>query len=157
MQLKILNTREVKKIKQLLVEQFDYALREDYAYLMNQKERIFLVNKDLAKIDMKNLRVDRIGLYFGELKPNHIRLSKEGAALFVKEAKDNKKIVKNLIDLSKEEVQKYFRGEDLIKDLGEDNKPIILEYDNNVIGCASYKEGKILNFLPKIHRGEVIV
>ena len=157
MQLKILNTREVKKIKQLLIEQFDYALQRDYAYLMNQKERIFLVNKDLAKVDLKNLRVDRIGLYFGELKVNHLRLSKEGSSLLVREARENKKVVKNLVNLSKEELKKYFKGEDLIRDLGEESKQIILAYEEEIIGCASYKEGKIINYLPKIHRGEVIV
>ena len=48
-------------------------------------------------------------------------------------------------------------GLDLEKNIGPEDKPIIISYKNNILGCAQYKEGKILNFLPKIHRGEVIL
>tara|TARA_Y100000310_G_scaffold89923_1_gene87137 strand:- start:87423 stop:87884 length:462 start_codon:yes stop_codon:yes gene_type:complete len=153
MKLTILNTREVKKIRQLLEQNFGSFLKEDYAYLRNQKNRVFIVNKDLAKIDLRGLRIDRIGLYFGEIKPNQFRLSKEGAALLVKESKK----VNNVITLSNVEIQEYFKGDDIKKDLGEDSKLVILEYQGNIIGCASYKEKTILNFLAKIHRGTVIV
>lgn len=149
--LKILNTREIKKVKQLLVKQFNCTLENEYAYLLNQKNRLFVVNKDIAKINIDNLRIDRYGLYFGELK-DELRLSKAGAQLLVQEGK-----VENKVELSKEEVEHYFKGEDLDKDLGEKNKLIILSHENNILGCAKYKEHVILNFLPKIHRGTVIL
>ncbi len=133
--------------------QFGCFLRKDYAYLMNAKNKLFVVNKDLARIDIDRLRIDRIGLYFAEVKENHVRLSKEGAALLVRECEE----VTNIVSLSKDEVLTYFTGENLTKDLGSEKKLIILEYDGNTLGCAQYKEGIILNFLPKMHRGTVIV
>ena len=95
-----------------------------------------------------------MGLYLGEVKPNQIRLSKEGAQLIVRLG-GNK--VTNIVEINEEEVKEYFQGNDLIKDLGEKNRLIILKHKKEILGCASYKEGKILNFLPKIHRGTVIV
>jgi len=158
-QLNILNGREIKKIKESLIKQFNYAPEEDYAYLQSEKDRIFIVNKDIAKINLKNLIIDKMGLYFAEVHFDQVRLSKEGAELLWLEAKRNKKEkeLKNVVELSSEELKEYFRGLDLTKDLGAENKMILLRYQNNVIGCAKYKEGKILNFMPKIHRGEVII
>ena len=62
-----------------------------------------------------------------------------------------------MVDLSKEETKTYFLGVDLIKDLGVESRLIILKYGDQILGCAKYKETKILNFLPKTHRGEVIL
>ena len=153
----ILNTRKVKKIKEALLQNFDYCLQEDYAYLINERKRVFIINKDLSRLDLEKLRIDKIGFYFAEFKNNHLRLSKEGAQLLANEAKKNNKALKNVIDLNKEEMKEYFKGLDLEKDLGEENKFVLLKHDQRVFGCAKYKNGQILNFLPKIHRGEVIL
>ena len=83
-----LNSREIKKLKGILIKSFGYALQKDYAYLINEKERVFIVNKDLFRINLNNLIIDRIGLYFAEYKNIQIRLSKEGAQLLVKEARE---------------------------------------------------------------------
>ncbi len=156
-QLTFLNTREVKKIKQVLDNQFGYHFQADYAFVLNERNRLFVVNKDVAKIELKNLRIDKLGLYIGEYKENFLRLSKEGAQVLVREAREHKQKVENLVELSKEEVEKYFKGENVEKDLGEKNRLVILEHNEHIIGCASYKEGNIINFLPKINRGTVIV
>ncbi|MBI2665303.1 hypothetical protein HYX12_01615 [Candidatus Woesearchaeota archaeon] len=157
-QLEILNTREVKLIKDALMEQFGYFPEEDFAYLMNDKKRVFIVNKDIGKIELKNLIIDRIGLYFGEImNDKSFRLSKEGAQLLDREAKENRKKLDNTVDLTEKELKDYFQGQDLEKDLGGKNRLVLLYFNRDIIGCAKYKEGKILNFLPKIHRGEVIV
>ena len=154
---KILNSREVKRFKVVLNDTFGYSLRKDYAYLMNDRKRVFLINKDLARLDLDKLVVDRIGLYFAEYKNNLVRLSKEGAQLFIQEAKENKVKLSCFLELEESEVKYYFKGVDLSKDLGEESKTLILTYKHNVLGYAKYKEGKILNYLPKIHRGEVIL
>jgi NOL1/NOP2/fmu family ribosome biogenesis protein len=154
---KILNTREIKRFKIVLVETFGYSLKKDYAYLMNDRDRVFLINKDLVKVDLNKLVVDRIGLYFAEYKNGSVRLSKEGAQLLVQEAKENNVKLDCLLELEEIEAKSYFKGVDLRKDLGEEPKTLILTYKDNVLGYAKYKEGKILNYLPKIHRGEAIL
>ena len=157
MQNKFLNNKEIKKIKELFREEFGYFWQEDYAYLMNEDGRLFIINKDIAKIDLKKLRIDRIGLYAAEVKNNQPRLSKEGAQLLVQEAEQQHKTVKNILELTAEEVKDYFRGSDLSRNLGNESKLVLLKYEDNILGCARYKEGKIINFLPKMNRGEVII
>jgi len=153
----ILNTRKIKKIKEILIEQFGYFPKNSYAFLQNEKNRVFMVNKDLARVDLNKLRIDRIGLYFAEHKDNHVRLSKEGAQFLARMAKEEKKELKNVVELDEPEMKTYFEGQDIIKDLGPEARFILLKYKKDIFGCAKYKEGKIINFLPKTHRGEVIL
>ena len=136
-----------------MLDTYGYFPKEDYAYLQSDKNKIYLVNKDLAKVDLRKLKVDKMGLYFAEIKDQQIRLSKEGAQLLFNQGK---KEVKNVVEFNEEEIKTYFKGEDLKKDLGTENKFVLLKH-KEVFGCAKYKNGVILNFLPKIHRGEVIV
>ena len=149
--LKILNTRELKHIKEKLKEQFDYEYKEDFAFLLNEKNRLFVVNKDISRIEFKKIRVDKFGLYFGELKNEELRLSMEGSWLVGQKAKSN------IIDLEIDEVKKYFLGENLEKDLGKSNKFVLIKYQGDILGCAKYKNKQILNFLPKIHRSKDLI
>lgn len=155
--LNFLNTREVKQIRQEAEDTFGYFPEKKYVYAKNEKDKLFLVNRELTQLNLKNLKIDKVGLYFAEFKNKQFRLSKEGAQLLFLEAQQEKKELKNVVELSEEETYSYFQGEDLKKDLGLDNRLIILRYKNNVLGCAKYKEGKIINFLPKMHRVDVIL
>ena len=157
MQNRFLNNKEIKKIRESFLEEYGYFWQEDYGYVLSEKERLSIISKDIAAMDLKQLRIDKIGLYVAEIKNNQVRLSKEGAQLLAQEAGKHKIALKNIHRLSAKEVQDYFKGLDLAKELGAESKLIILQHHDNVIGCARYKDGKILNFLPKIHRGEVIL
>jgi len=57
--LKILNSKEIKKILKLIENQWNAKLKQNYAFLQNNKNRIFIVNKDLEKINLKALRACR--------------------------------------------------------------------------------------------------
>lgn len=155
--LTFLNTREIKRLREAVIGQFGCFPEGNYAFLRNEKEKIFIVGREIAKINLQHLIIERIGLYFAEAKPFQIRLSKEGAQLLAREAKKRKVELRNVIVLNAKEVKEYFQGMDIEKDVGEKAQPVLLEYNQEILGCAKYKEGKILNFLPKYHRGEVIV
>jgi NOL1/NOP2/fmu family ribosome biogenesis protein len=153
----ILNSREIKKLKERVERDFGYYLEEDYAFLKNEGDKVFVVSKDIARLDLNHLIIDKMGLYFAELKEDHVRLSKEGAQLLALEAAKQGKMLRNTVLLDETEVKDYFQGKDVAKDCGRENRSVLLYYKEHVLGCAKYKEGKILNFLPKIHRGEVIL
>jgi len=152
--LTILNTRDIKKIRKLFEETYGAFFTSDYAYLQSKDGRLSLINKDIANIDLKKLRIDKFGLYVAEIKGDSVRLSKEGAQLLAKEARDK---IKNIVELDSREIKAYFHGIDLRKNLGEEARFVLIEYKGDIVGCSKYKEGIILNYLPKIHRGEVIV
>jgi len=156
--LNILNSKEIKRLKELLLEQFNYAFQEDYAYLESKKGRIYVVSKDISKLDLDKLRIDRYGLYLGEKKGNTFRLSMEATQLLFKEAKENKAELTNVFEINEKELRDYFQGMDIDKpELKEENRLVLLQFREDVFGCTRLKEGKLLNFLPKIHRGEIII
>ncbi len=154
--LKILKSKEVKEFKAILKKQFSYALEGDYAYLENAKGKIFLVNKDIARLPLDKLKTDRFGIYFAEKKHDHLRLSLEGAQLFAQEAKKNGKELSNVIEFTMPEMRSYYHGIDINKPEESETKHVLLSYKGQIFASSKLKEGKILNFLPKIHRGETI-
>lgn len=156
-EINILNTREVKHIRELLIEDFGYFPEVEFVFLQNNQNKIFLVNRDLEKLNLKNLVIDKIGFYFGEFKDNKFRLSKGGAEFLFLKAKESNHHLKNTLELTSEETKDYFHGLDLDKDRGMENRPLILIFNHQCLGSARYKDKKILNFLPKIYRGEVIL
>ncbi|HLD40025.1 MAG TPA: hypothetical protein VJB13_02695, partial [Candidatus Nanoarchaeia archaeon] len=123
--LTILNSRDIKRIRQVFEETYGAFFTGDYAYLQNKDGRLSLINKDIGKIDLQKLRVDKFGLYVAEIKGNSVRLSKEGAQLLAKEARDK---LKNIVELDDREIKVYFHGIDLRKDLGAEAKFILIEY-----------------------------
>ena len=76
-QLKILNSKEKKRIQQQIQKQFDSELKLDYEIFMNPKNKIFILNKEVSLIDLDQLRINSLGLYFGVEYENSIRLSIE--------------------------------------------------------------------------------
>ncbi|MBI1968519.1 hypothetical protein HYS49_01275, partial [Candidatus Woesearchaeota archaeon] len=112
---------------------------------------------DLARIAVEKLRIDRIGFYFAEVYNWQVRLSKEGAQLLFLDAQKKRKKLKNVVLLAAEEVQQYFAGRTLERDLPGETRFVVLQYGREVLGCALYKEKRIHNYLPKEYRREVIL
>ena len=129
-------------------------MTKEYAYLRNEQNNLFLLSPSFQNVNMQNLLLDKTGFYFAEEYKGDLRLSMEGAQLLAREAKDK---IKNVVSLNSSELKTYFQGADIDKDLGEEPRFILLKYNQDIFCCAKYKEKKILNFLPKMHRGEVIV
>jgi len=107
----VLNTREKKKITEMIDKQWGYKKKLDFVYLMNAKNKIFLANPDIDKLDPKKFNIDAVGMYFGEL-PNteEIRLSIEGSQIIGPNA------TKNVIELPIDEAKEWLTGQDLDKE-----------------------------------------
>ena len=147
--LKILNNKEIKEILRLLYNQFGFIDKLDYVFLMNQRNKIYLVNRDIERLDIDNLRIDALGLYFGEINHGSLRLSIEGSQIIGGRAK------KNIVELSKEDAESWSMGNDIDKEFNVHGF-IILKYKKDFIGCGRYKEGKIFNYVPKERRLRVV-
>lgn len=144
-QLKILNSKEMKEILNLIEKQWGAKLKLDYAFLKNQKNRIFIINKDISKIDLSKLRINSIGMYFCELNKAGIRLSIEGSNII------GKKATKNIIEINEQQTKQWLRGEDLeIK--GNYSAFVILKHNNDFLGTGKYKDNKVLNYVGKERR-----
>ena len=143
--LSILNKKEIKKILEIIREQWGIDAELDYAFLKNNKDKIYIANKEVFNLDFKKLRINSIGMYFGQLKDNTLRLSIEGSQLIGKDAK------KNVVELDKGEVRKWLKGIDLDKE-ADAKGFVIMKHGSDILGCGKVQEKKILNYVPKARR-----
>ena len=140
-----LTTKELKPILALLKEQWGYEEKLEYAFVLTDKERIYIVNRSIDALDLTKLRINSVGLYFAEFRNNELRLSIEGSQLI------GPKATKNVVELDNAELKQWLRGEDLEKQNGAQGF-VIIKHGNDYLGCGKCKEGKILNFVPKARR-----
>ncbi len=144
--LKILNAKETKEIKKKILEQWGCDFNADFAFLLSSKNRLYLVSRDISKIDYEKLRLQVVGVYFGEIMDNgELRLSIEGSQLIGECAK------KNVVEIEKENVKKWLYGQD-IRIETESTGFVIVKSNGDFMGTGKVKEGEILNFIPKIRR-----
>ncbi len=146
----VMNSKAVKEITKLLHQQWGYDEKLDCGFLQKEND-IFMVTRDIDKIDLSALNVNSLGLYFGELRHEQLRLSIEGSQII------GKKATKNIVELNGSQLQQWLSGEDL--DLSgsnggscENNAYVIIRNKSDFFSCGRIKDGKLLNFVPKARR-----
>ena len=144
-ELKILNKKEIKEILNLIEKQWGAKLKLDYVFLRNNKNRVFIVNKDISKIDLSKLRINSFGMYFCEIDKIGIRLSIEGSQLV------GPKATKNITEINEKQTKQWLKGEDLEIE-GNYSGFVILKHKNYFLGTGKFKENKILNYVGKSRR-----
>lgn len=142
--LKILNGREIRNVLDLIESQWGAELKIDGALLQNNKGRIFLVNREISKIDLSKLRINSIGMYFCEIEKG-IRLSIEGSQIV------GPKASKNMVEIDELQAKSWMKGEDLNIE-GDYSGFVIIKCNNDFLGTGKYKDGTILNYVGKERR-----
>lgn len=142
----ILNSREVKKILNWLKQQYGIKdLKIPQAFLKSSNDRIYLISKKISELETEKLRINLIGMYFAKEEKNGIRLSIEGSQLI------GSKASKNFIELNEKQVSDWTKGMDI--EINADVEGfVIIKHSNDFYGVGNYKEGKILNYVPKERR-----
>ncbi|MBW2996988.1 hypothetical protein KY349_01465 [Candidatus Woesearchaeota archaeon] len=143
--LKILNTREKKEVNKKIQQQWGCELDRSFVFLLSNKNKLYVADKDIGSIDTSKLRVDNVGLYVATIDHKGTRLSIEGSQILGPDAK------KNVIDIDAQELREWFRGNDLEKQT-DTREFVILKHNNDFVGCGKSTEKGILNFVPKTRR-----
>jgi NOL1/NOP2/fmu family ribosome biogenesis protein len=145
--LKILVSKEKKLILNIIKEQWNADFKaNNFAFLKSEKEKIYIVHKDVAKVDLSLYRINTVGMYFAEQKRGDFRLSIEGSQLIGPLAK------KNIAELDDEEKIAWLRGEDIEKE-GDWSGFVLIKHNNDFLGTGKYTaDNRILNFVPKARR-----
>jgi len=146
LELKILNSKEIKEIHKAIEKQWGAKIKMDYGFLRNNKNRVFIINRDISKIDFSKLRLNSIGMYFCEIDERGIRLSIEGSQIVGNHAK------KNVVEINEEEAKRWFKGEDLEKECRNCSGFVILKNKSDFLGTGKYSNGRILNYVSKSRR-----
>lgn len=149
-ELKILNSREIKEVLKLVENQWGAKLKLDYGFLKNNKGRVFLISRDISKIDISRLRLNSVGMYFCEIDNKGIRLSIEGSQIV------GQKAAKNVVELNEEETKKWLKGEDLEKECEGCSGFVILRHNKDFFGTGKYANGRILNYVGKSRRIDMV-
>ena len=144
-ELKILNSKEIKEIYKLIEKHWGAKIKLDYGFLKNQKNRIFIISKDISKIDILKLRLNSVGMYFCEFDKVGIRLSIEGSQII------GPKATRNIIELDENELKEWMKGNDLEKKGGYSGF-LIIKHSKDFLGTGKYSNGKILNYVAKTRR-----
>lgn len=143
--LKILNKRETKKILAMAKEQWGFDEEFDYVFLETGKGRIYIANKEIFNLDLSQVRINSIGIYFAETRSG-IRLSIEGSQII------GPKATKNVVELNDGEAKLWMYGTDLDKQT-ECTGFVIIKYKNDFLGTGKQTaDGKILNYVSKVRR-----
>ena len=151
--IKILNRQEQKEIEEKLNEQF--GIKNIPGIIMKLgEERLFIFSGNLKEKEIKNLErtipIERVGVYFAKIVPkeNSIRLSIEGTQIL------SNQIKKNILELTKEQMEEWMTGSDLQIKTGKRGF-LIIKYQDDFLGCGKASEEKIGNFIPKSRRLKV--
>lgn len=150
MNVKILNKKAVKEILALIKDQWNADIDLDYAFLQDKEYKIFIINKEFAELDLTRLRINNMGLYFGQKMIDGIRLSIEGSQIIGPKAK------KNVLELTEKQTKQWLKGEDIEVDTELDGY-VILKSDKDFLGTGKVKQNKILNYIPKSRRLKVSI
>lgn len=140
--LTFLNTRERKELFKQLEEQFGCTESLDFIFFENSQDKIFLLSKEYAGLDLHGLRVNNLGLYFVKREREGLRPSIEGAQLI--HAK------KNVLALDKKQAEQWMQGEDI--PFEGDAGFVILKKDGDVLGCGMLRNNILRNMVPKERR-----
>ena len=148
---RFLNSKERKEILGRVKDNWEAELEDNLVFLMNNQNRIFVVSRDVEKIDLSQIRVNNVGLYFGEItERDELRLSIEGSSIVGRLAK------KNIVELDDGQSRRWFAGEDIeIED--ERNGFMIVKFKEDFLGCGKLARGKLYNFVPKARRIEAMI
>lgn len=145
MNFKVLNKKQIKKIFSLIKEQWDADVKIEHVFLQDNDEKLYITNRDISRIDLSRLRINSIGMYFGLIRNNELRLSIEASQMIGAYAK------KNIVDLHKKDAARWLAGEDLDYS-GNETGFALIKHNDDFLGTGKIKEGRILNFIPKARR-----
>ncbi len=140
----ILSKTDIKKISRQLDKQFGTGgLDQSYSYLKTSKNKIFVVNKDISRINLTDFNINTVGLYIAKEEIDGIRLSIEGSQFL------GPKATKNILVL--EDPENWLKGQNI--DIKTDLKGyVVVKYKGDFLGCGRVTKTKLQNFIPKTRR-----
>lgn len=146
----IQNSKENKRIHEMLHDQFGFSKKLPYVFLLTNRERIYIIHRDIEQIPLDQLRLDSIGLYFATLTDDELRLSIEGSQVIGPHA------TQNIISLDDKAFSQYLKGENL--ELAKDHPMgvYIVKHKSDFVGSCKISGKKLYNFVPKARRLSVI-
>ncbi|MGE0793641.1 MAG: hypothetical protein AB7V77_05685 [Candidatus Woesearchaeota archaeon] len=142
----ILNSKERKHFLEILNKLYGIEELPNFTYFyIKEKERLYVVNKEIFNFDLNEIKTNSTGLYIGTFMLDGFRFSVEGSQIF------SKLINKNILEITKEQRNAWIKGEDLETDEFE-GEYVVLKCENDFLASAKVKNNIIKNFIPKARK-----
>jgi NOL1/NOP2/fmu family ribosome biogenesis protein len=148
MKLKIYNSKENKKFLQMLFDQFGFITETKYFYMESGKEKIYMINTDITRINLDDYRIDTMGLYIGKYQSDGFRPSIEGSQIIGKNA------TKNVLEISLEQRHRWLKGEDI--EVEHPEAIVLVKSETDFLGAGKVSKGILLTGIPKSRRLAVV-
>ncbi len=148
MKLKIYNSKEKKVFLKKLFKQFGFEPKKEYVYMESGKQKLYVVNADIAKVNLDDYRIDSIGLYIGKYQLDGFRPSIEGSQIIGPLAK------KNVVEITLEQRHEWLKGQDI--NVEGPNEIVIVKQGEDYLGAGKIVNGKLLTGIPKSRRLNVV-
>ncbi len=152
MQAEILKKKAIKHIEDILEKHYGVSinLREFEVLKTGVDEKIWLVSKAVSRINLDELKINVMGMYFGKLKRNNkIKLSIEGCQMIGDE------VIRNVVDVDDEHAQRFMKGGNLevtnINDC-EQNNFVLIKHNSDFLGIGKLSNTFVENLIPKSRR-----
>ncbi len=146
MQIHFIKSSEKKRITEQLAQQFGIK-KIPYLLIESGKEKIRAFSGHLSKEEILQIgnitTIESIGIYFLK-KEDNLRLALDAAHLL----KDQ--ITKNIIEINESQLHDWLRGHDL--NIQTSPNPVILKFNEDIVGYGKSTSQKILNYIPKDRR-----
>ncbi|MCF7861249.1 hypothetical protein K9M79_03300 [Candidatus Woesearchaeota archaeon] len=150
MQLDVMNRKQSKKMLSLLQKQFGFDKDLDYGILTSTKGKVYLVRKEVFDMDLSKLRIDTIGLYFGEfINSEELRISLDGSQLIGPYCR------KGIVEINESEARKWVSGE-CLELKTHYNQFILIKYKDDYLGCGKANGDEIFNYISKSRKIDFI-
>lgn len=147
MNIRFVKTPEKRKIIEKLEGQF--GIEElNFLLIESGKEKYRAFSGSLSKDEISKMseltNIEIIGMYILREENNEFRLSMDASLTL------SKQIKKNIVEISKDDFEKWIRGFDL--EIKVPRGVYIIKYQEDFVGCGKSNEEKIFNYVPKDRR-----
>jgi NOL1/NOP2/fmu family ribosome biogenesis protein len=144
---KFIKTPEKRRIIEELNEKFGIS-ELPYLLIESGKEKMRAFSGSLSKEEILQIsqlaRIEGVGIYFMKKEVDGLRLSFDATQIL------SNQITKNILEIGKEQLEKWIRGHDL--EIKTNPGVYAIKYEDYFLGCGKSNGEKIFNYVPKERR-----
>jgi NOL1/NOP2/fmu family ribosome biogenesis protein len=141
--MKALNSKERKELLSKLAEHYGFTGELDYIIFEAGEKKYFVATRDVERFLGEKLRIERIGIYVFQIAHGELRLSIEGSQLVGPLA------TKHVIELARQQRDEWMLGKDVVLPGEYEQAFHIVRCGDDFLGCGKWKNGVLLNYVPK--------
>jgi NOL1/NOP2/fmu family ribosome biogenesis protein len=141
--MKPLNSKQLKLLQEHVKDYYGFTGEFQYVVFSNEEDKYYVATREVEGYLDRSMRIERIGVYFGQDVHGELRLSIEGSQMIGPHA------TKHVITLTPEQRADWMLGKDIVIEEEHPQKFHIVRCGEDFLGCGKFKNGLLHNYVPK--------